>query len=136
MDRWWGFIAYIIGFWFYLGVKLFIGAKRSVRKMNEYALSFPYEKAEMAAQHSFGLAREALPVEAYENLCELEFEGRKFLATSYWDMYLTYKYGDYMQLPPLKKRRSRHYIRVYHAPESRKPVNRMVLSESVFTKDE
>lgn len=136
MDRWWGFIAYIIGWWFYLGVKLFIGAKRSVRKMNDYALSFPYEKAEMAAFHSFGFAYEALPVEAYENLCELEFEGGKFLATSYWDTYLSNKFGNYMQLPPVKKQRSRHYMRVYKNPDEKKLRKRMLLKESVFTGEE
>ena len=117
MDRWWGFIAYILGFWFYLGTKLFIGAKRAVRKMNEYALSYPYEKSKMAAFHNFGFPCEALPVEAYENLCELEFEGKKFLATSQCDTYLTNKFGDYMRLPPPNKRRSRHCIRVYRAKE-------------------
>lgn len=115
MDRWWGFIAYIIGWWFYLGTKLFIGAKRAVRKMNEYAARIPYERAEMAAFHNIGFPCEALPVQAYEEVCEVEFEGKKFYATSYWETYLTNKFGDYMQLPPEKKRRSRHYMKVYRA---------------------
>lgn len=115
MDRWWGFIAYIIGWWFYLGTKLFIGAKRSVRKLNEYAQKIPYEQGEMVMAHFLGSLDEAMPVEAYENLQEMEFEGKKFLAIADWKEFLTKKYGKncYVELPPENKRRSRHYIRVY-----------------------
>lgn len=116
MDRWWGFIAYVIGWWFYLGTKLFIGNKRAVRKMNEYALSYPFETSEMVGMHSFGQPQDALPREAYENFCEIEFEGKKFYAISAWEQYLTQKYGatSFRELPPENKRRSRHYMKAYY----------------------
>lgn len=117
MDRWWGFIAYVIGFWFYLGTKLFIGAKRSVRKMNAYASRYPFESSPKSGQHNFGFAREAIAREVYEEYCEVEFEGRKFFAVKEWDALLTKTFGDYMQLPPEKKRRSRHCMKVYRAVE-------------------
>ncbi|MBD5637020.1 MAG: LicD family protein [Clostridia bacterium] len=119
MDSWWGFIAYVIGWWFYLGTKLFIGAKRSVRKMNEYATLFPYEKSEMAALHNWGRAEQAIPSKCFDDLCELEFEGKKFMAIKDWDLLLTNTYGDYMTPPPVKKQKSRHYIRVYPAKNAK-----------------
>ena len=113
MDRWWGFIAYIIGWWFYILVNLFVGRTRAVRKMNEYALKYPYESSDMAVFHCFGTVSAAVPKEVYENYCELEFEGRSFKAVQEWDMLLEHTYGDYMTPPPEKKQRSRHYMKIY-----------------------
>ena len=36
----------------------------------------------------------------YAELCEIEFEGYTFPAPKDWDEYLTFKFGDYMVLPP------------------------------------
>ncbi len=120
MDRWWGCIAYIIGFWFYILVNLFVGRTRAVRKMNEYAAKYPYETSDWAVFHCFGRLSEVVPKDVYENYCELEFEGKKFMAVENWDMLLEHTYGDYMKLPPEKKRRSRHYIRLYRKDNQRK----------------
>lgn len=38
------------------------------------------------------------------NATEVEFEGHKFFATKYYDEYLTWRFGDYMKLPPPEKR--------------------------------
>lgn len=37
-------------------------------------------------------------------LCELEFEGHRFLAPNNWDAHLREEYNDYMQIPPENKR--------------------------------
>ncbi len=113
IDRWWGFIEYIFGFWLYIFVNLFIGRKRAVKKMNEYAAKYPYETSELAAFHNFGLSCEALPRQAYEDLQEMEFEGRKFFVTSAWETYLKNKFGNYMQLPPKSRRKPKHFIKIY-----------------------
>ena len=113
MDRWWGFIAYIIGFWFYPLFILFVGRTRAVRKMNEFAARYPFETSKYCAQHNFAPPTEAVPVEVYREYCEVEFEGKKYLAVRDWDQVLTNCFGDYMQLPPEKKRRSRHFMKVY-----------------------
>jgi lipopolysaccharide cholinephosphotransferase len=42
--------------------------------------------------------------EWYEDLADVEFEGRLFPAARGRDAYLTYKYGDYMTLPPPAER--------------------------------
>ena len=113
MDRWWGFIAYIIGFWLYIGVNIFVPRSLCIRKMNEYATKYEYGKTKMVVYHNYGWLRGAVPTEVYENYTELEFEGKKFMAVADYDLLLRNTYGDYMQLPPVKKRRSRHYIRIY-----------------------
>ena len=117
MDRWWGFIAYVIGWWFYLLFNLFVPRALTVRKMNAYALAHPYESAEKVAYHNYGFSCETVSKEAYENPVELEFEGGNYMAMSEWDIYLRGKFGDYMQLPPERKRRSRHYMKIYKKGE-------------------
>ncbi|MDE7158348.1 MAG: LicD family protein, partial [Clostridiales bacterium] len=77
MDRWWGFIAYIIGFWFYILINLFVGRKRAVRKMNELAARYPLEGYALCGQHNFATAKEEVPTEVYANYCEVEFEGKQ-----------------------------------------------------------
>ncbi len=113
MDSWWGFIAYVIGWWFYLLANLFVGRKRAVRKMNEYAQKLPFETSKMATCHNYGWPNESIPKECYERYCELEIDGKKFMAIQDWDLFLKAAYGDYMQLPPENKRRSRHYMKIY-----------------------
>lgn len=49
----------------------------------------------------------------FENLIEVDFEGVKFLATSYYDKYMRMRYGDYMQLPPVNQRHPYHRGRYY-----------------------
>lgn len=39
-------------------------------------------------------------------IVEFDFEGRKYSAPSCWHEYLTNIYHDYMQLPPIEKRRT------------------------------
>ena len=41
----------------------------------------------------------------FDEYIELEFEGKKFMATKEWDYYLSKQYGDYMKLPDEKDRR-------------------------------
>lgn len=41
----------------------------------------------------------------YENSIDIEFEGRNFKGIEEYDEYLTFKFGDYMTLPPKEKRK-------------------------------
>ena len=43
--------------------------------------------------------------EWYENSREVEFEGHFFQGMQASEDYLTFTYGDYMQLPPAEKRK-------------------------------
>ena len=49
----------------------------------------------------------------FDSAIEVDFEGRKYFAPSGYDEYLKDTYGDYMQLPPLEKRKTHHVNRVY-----------------------
>lgn len=42
----------------------------------------------------------------YENSIEIAFEGNNFLGIKDYDSYLSFKFGDYMKLPPVKKRKA------------------------------
>lgn len=113
MDRWWGVIAYIIGFWFYIGFSVFVPKRHCIKKLNAYAQKYEFGKTEWAGCHNYGYVNEHVPTRVYENFCELEFEGRKLMAVSDYDLLLTNTYGNYMQPPPPNKQRSRHYMRIY-----------------------
>lgn len=49
--------------------------------------------------------REIVPTEWYGNDTMYDFEGIKLRGFKEYDKYLTQLYGDYMQLPPVDKRR-------------------------------
>lgn len=53
------------------------------------------------------------PARCFEGTIELEFENSRFQAIKGYDEYLRSEYGDYMQLPPEKKRVARHGFRTY-----------------------
>ena len=43
----------------------------------------------------------------------VDFEGKKFYTMANYHEYLTSIYGDYMTLPPVEKRVSRHEVSIY-----------------------
>lgn len=49
----------------------------------------------------------------FDSAIEMDFEGHKYFAPSGYDEYLTDTYGDYMQLPPVEKRKTHHINKVY-----------------------
>ena len=53
---------------------------------------------------TYGLQKETLQREWLDTLKEFDFEDRKYPGIADYDTYLTYFYGDYMQLPPEDKR--------------------------------
>lgn len=52
--------------------------------------------------------KEFFPAEWFRETVELTFEGERFSAPIGWRDYLSRHYGNYMELPPPEKRRSRH----------------------------
>ena len=51
-----------------------------------------------------------IPCSAVEGMIEVPFEDTTFTAPKGFSDYLTYAYGDYMQLPPEDRRENRHQI--------------------------
>ena len=41
----------------------------------------------------------------YENSIDIMFEGKLFQGIKDYDSYLSFKFGNYMEIPPLKKRK-------------------------------
>ena len=56
------------------------------------------------------LRRGVFPKEWLEEVIYLDFEGYKLPVPKYYDEYLTYLYGDYMQMIPVSQRRTSHSI--------------------------
>ena len=57
-------------------------------------------------------AGERYPVDAWNEMDTLEFEGHEFPVIGCWDEYLKGIYGNYMQLPP-KEKRVAHGVRAW-----------------------
>ena len=90
------------------------GRKRCVEKLEKIALSNPYEKSKYVGAVTWGLygAGERMLKSEFEKSVEVEFEGHKFPAFFCWDSYLRGLYGNYMELPPVEKRKT-HNMTVY-----------------------
>ena len=57
--------------------------------------------------------RKKIPIQWFENLTKVEFEGYKFSAISEYDKYLTMQYGDWKKLPPIEERINSHAFDLY-----------------------
>lgn len=81
--------------------RLFDRLDRIQKKYNE-------KDTELSRIYTWGIEDNAFfgyPNKLYDDLCELEFEGHKFLATKYFKEQLIISYGkDYMQMPPEEER--------------------------------
>lgn len=79
------------------------------REYIELANRYNYETAAYVyASGGAYLKKDIFPKEIFADTVQLEFEGRLFSAPAAWDAYLKQLYGDYMQLPPVENRVSRH----------------------------
>ncbi|MGZ1374252.1 LicD family protein [Lactobacillus delbrueckii subsp. bulgaricus] len=65
---------------------------------------------------TYGLKKETLKRTWVENLKDYQFEDRVYPGISDSDAYLTYLYGDYMEVPPLDKRNHHSRLNVDFGP--------------------
>ena len=90
------------------------GVKRLSEKIETIARSHSYDDSKYVGIVTWGLygVGERMLKTEFEKGVSVEFEGHQFPAMSCWDGYLSGIYGDYMQLPPVEKRKT-HDITVY-----------------------
>lgn len=90
------------------------GKKNLLNRLIEIGKTMPYKTSNyvgIVTSGLYGIGERMLKSE-FEKAVEVEFEGHKFPAFSCWDSYLHGLYGDYMQLPPVEKRKT-HEMEVY-----------------------
>ncbi len=91
-----------------------VGYKYWLNQVEELARKYPLENSEIAgAIVAIYGQREILPSWVFEVGDRIEFEGSMYFAPVGRHEYLTSLYGDYMQLPPIDKRKSHHEIIAY-----------------------
>lgn len=79
-------------------------------KLSEYSQGGMKDSRFVATMVSGYGTKELQLKSSFDDLIELPFEDRTFLAIKGYDQYLSNVYGDYMKLPPVEKRRSPHVI--------------------------
>ena len=81
----------------------FFGVNRCVKELNKIAKQYSYENAKYVGDIVGGI---------YGKTVEVEFEHHIFPTFSCWNLYLSGCHGDYMQLPPVEKRKA-HIQKVF-----------------------
>lgn len=90
------------------------GRKRCIDNIEKIAARVPYEEANYVGAITWGLygLGERMLKSEFEKPVEVTFEGHIFPTFSCWDSYLHGLYGNYMELPPIEKRKT-HEMEVY-----------------------
>ena len=93
----------------YLPIKKVPGLKKSVKRYQEQALlSCPYDHAQNY-YHAGSLRKvNIFDYDVFKEMCDVEFEGHRYMAVACWHDYLTHCFGNYMQLPPESERHPAH----------------------------
>lgn len=97
-----------------------VGYKRWRDLFQKLAQRYKFEESKYIGVTSIVqyLPNEKVKKEEYIKPILLEFEGKKYTAPSNYDTYLTQLYGNYMQLPPVEKRKSDHWFKMYKRLEN------------------
>lgn len=107
---------------FYKNVILFIGkiifyfykSKKITTSIMNEALSYDFDKCSEVGCVVWGYgSREIMKKCYFDKSVKLEFEGELYNTPFEYDKVLQRIYGDYMELPPIDKRKSHHDLTVY-----------------------
>lgn len=95
-------------------IAMLYGGDKCIQKIQEIALKYKYEDSKFVGAVTWGLYGEGERMDKceFERSVDVEFENKSYKTFSCWDSYLKGLYGDYMQLPPIEKRRT-HDIKAY-----------------------
>lgn len=102
----------------FFGISRLVTAKQILKVINKICNHKPYDDSGYAA-NVFGAygVKEMMDIQVFSEFGKLEFEGKSFSVTKHYEKLLTSLYGDYMILPPVEKRVSRHLFRAYWLKE-------------------
>lgn len=89
----------------------FIPAYKFREYSEKFLLKYDFESSEYAGctVGSYGMA-EFMVSETFKKYIDVNFEELRLNAIAAYDEYLTKHYGDYMQLPPVEKRKTHHHF--------------------------
>lgn len=80
--------------------------KRTLKKYNQIETNY------VVADGSYSYSKETIPKEWTKSLIKVKFENEEFLSYKEYKKYLSHFYGNYMELPPVEKRKSHININV------------------------
>ena len=83
--------------------------KRILKKIKNAQLAYDYDKSDYLVNYVFAGGEKEIFLSKYVNeTIDGDFDGVKVKIPQLYDDYLKYRYGDYMQLPPIEERDDRH----------------------------
>ena len=90
---------------------LFFNSKQFLGKMLKTKTEYAYQTASKVGSLTCG--DWAVPKYYFDNLIDLPFENRVFMASEQYDALLKVVFGNYMELPPVEQRVSNHGFTAY-----------------------
>lgn len=99
-------------------LKIFFPSAKKISKKREQLFKSVAKSSQLANYCGAWGAREIVPEEWYGEGVELSFEGIKVNTPKEYDKWLTQVYGDYMQLPPVEKRKGHHFTEIVDLEKS------------------
>lgn len=102
-----GVIAYSLKF-------LFTSSRSLAVECNQLAQKFNNKGFDRVFENSLGMSvKQPFSKNLFDDIIDIQFEGRYFKGFKNYDEYLTCVFGNYMVLPPSEKRISEHTIDAY-----------------------
>ena len=111
--RWKRVVKCIIKYPLYFAKKIIPWKKRQLNLIDNMK-KYKYEDSKnVAFILSAYKKKEILNKKIYDDIILVQFEDEKFNAPSGYDDYLKALYGNYMELPPIEKRKTHHFFDAY-----------------------
>ena len=98
----------------HINIRLKKSRRQSMRDLDGYLKQYAFDSSDYAGAITgiYGL-KEHMDADIFRHYVTLPFEGREYMAIADYNAYLSKHYGDYMQLPPVEKRKTDHIFRAY-----------------------
>ena len=88
---------------------------KAVNELNNFLLRYKYDECKLIGNVLMpSFLKDVFAKEVFGKGVEKEFEGMSLILPDKYDEYLTQLYGNYMELPPVEKRKGEHYYHTYY----------------------